>query len=325
MGDALKLVQRQFDDLPITAHLYVTAQCNLDCSYCTEYDNSQPHPTLAQLKLRIDKIAELGCIRLGIQGGEPLMHPDIVAIVAHCKLRGLNVNMATNGFRITEGILADLHRAGLDGISISIDSVNPSAASRKSLKSVSRKLDLLRQSGIAFNVAGVIFDETVEETRELLDYCVAHDIPVHARIVHAGEDGRFGVGRGDTARVESMLDYQEQLKRQGRKIKSAGLIDYQRSVLRGEPYDWECVAGYKYFFVSAKGEFWMCSMNRTPGIDILDVTPEMLRANKGRKSCQDGCGVYCIVSMSIARAKPLRFGLAEMQGWRKRKHAPVPA
>lgn len=318
MSLELKMLQRQFDDLPVAAHLYVTDQCNLSCSYCTEYDNSQAHPNLDVLQARIDKIAELGCIRIGIQGGEPLLHPDIIEIVHHCKKRGLHTNMATNGFRITPAIMQELKDAGLDGISISIDSISPNESSQKSLKSVKGKIQILKDSGIPFNVAGVIFKETVGEAKELIDFCVENDIPVHARVVHAGVSGKFGVERGDVQEVDAMLDYQLELKRQGKKIKSAGLVDYQKHLLRGEPFDWECVAGYKYFFVSAKGEFWMCSMNRTPGTDILAVTREMLRSFKGPKPCQDGCGVYCIVGLSIGRANPIRFGLAEAQGLTKR-------
>jgi hypothetical protein len=39
---------------------------------------------------------------------------------------------------------------------------------------------------------------------------------------------------------------------------------------------------------------------------IMDITPEDLYANYRKKSCQDGCGVYCAVSTSLLYAKPLR-------------------
>ena len=42
----VKMIKREFDTKPIACHLYVTDQCNLDCFYCTEYDNSVPHPSL---------------------------------------------------------------------------------------------------------------------------------------------------------------------------------------------------------------------------------------------------------------------------------------
>ena len=34
----------------------MTDRCNLDCAYCTEYDNSWPHPSLADLKKWIREI-----------------------------------------------------------------------------------------------------------------------------------------------------------------------------------------------------------------------------------------------------------------------------
>ena len=45
--------KRIFDRKPMQCSLYLTDKCNLDCSYCTEYDNSKPHPKLEDLKLSI--------------------------------------------------------------------------------------------------------------------------------------------------------------------------------------------------------------------------------------------------------------------------------
>ena len=38
---------------------------------------------------------------------------------------------------------------------------------------------------------------------------------------------------------------------------------------------------------------------------IMDVTLEDLYANYRKKSCQEGCGVYCAVSASLLVEKPL--------------------
>src|SRR5437016_12703282 len=84
----LRQVPRVFDTKPWAAHLYVTEQCNLDCHYCNEFNNSIPHPVLADLKKWMDHIRKLGVTRLGLQGGEPLKHPDIVGIVRYAKSIG---------------------------------------------------------------------------------------------------------------------------------------------------------------------------------------------------------------------------------------------
>ena len=64
--------KRLFDRKPLQCSLYLTDRCNLDCSYCTEYDNSKPHPKLEDLKLWIRKIRDLGTMRIALVGGEPL-------------------------------------------------------------------------------------------------------------------------------------------------------------------------------------------------------------------------------------------------------------
>ena len=65
------------------------------------------------------------------------------------------------------------------------------------------------------------------------------------------------------------------------------------------------MAGYKLFFVSAQGKFWICSMVHTDK-HIMDVTLDDLYANYKKKSCQQGCGVYCAVSASMLVEKPGR-------------------
>src|SRR5262249_8178425 len=94
-------------------------------------------------------------------------------------------------------------------------------------------------------------------------------------------------------------------KRRGEKIHtSEAILDYQRSLLRGEHVEWTCAAGYKLFFVSAQGRFWICSMVHTSK-HIMDVTLDDLYANYQKKSCQEGCGVYCAVSASLLVEKPV--------------------
>src|SRR5438067_1413546 len=55
--------------------------------------------------------------------------------------------------------------------------------------------------------------------------------------------------------------------------------------------------GYKLFFVSAQGNSG--SAARHMDKHIMDVTLNDLYANYRKKSCQEGCGVYCAVSDSL--------------------------
>ncbi|MBM3262062.1 MAG: radical SAM protein [candidate division Zixibacteria bacterium] len=325
MGFWWKMIKREFDKKPIACHLYVTDRCNLDCVYCTEYDNSVPHPPLEDLKRWIDKIKELGCIRIGLQGGEPLLHPDIVEIVRYCKSADLRTSMSTNGFLLSSELIAGLEDAGLDSMQISVDRMTPIPSTRKSLKTVIPKLELLKKSGLRFNLTGVLFKETLAESKAVLDYGLSEGISAHVRLIHAGPDKHYGADPGEKEALEAMIGLQVAEKKRGKKIHTNWhILRYQQALLNEESLDWTCVAGYKYFFVSAKGKFWLCSMNRHPNIDLTDVTPELLQSFFYKKECQTGCGVYCVVSESLANNHPFRFGMREALGHLRAKTAGTP-
>ena len=74
-------------DHPLLAHLIPIRRCNLSCTYCNEFDDfSKPVPTELMLR-RVDKLKELGTSVITISGGEPLLHPDLDAIIHHMRLR----------------------------------------------------------------------------------------------------------------------------------------------------------------------------------------------------------------------------------------------
>jgi MoaA/NifB/PqqE/SkfB family radical SAM enzyme len=297
--------KRLFDRKPLQCSLYVTDRCNLDCAYCTEYDNSRPHPSLDDLKKWIRKIRQLGTMRIALVGGEPLVHPDIVEIVRYCRELGFATSLTTNGFLLTRKLVAELEEAGLQVMQISVDRMTPSPITKKSFKTILPKLDCFRDSKISLHITGVICADTLPESEAVLETGLSRGIPTEVRLVHADPLHRFRVDRGRREELERFIDSMIERKRRGEKIHtSEAILSYQRSLLRGEHVEWTCMAGYKLFFVSAQGKFWICSMVHTDK-HIMDVTLDDLYANYRKKSCQEGCGVYCAVSASLLVKKPI--------------------
>ena len=297
--------KRLIDRRPLQCSLYVTDRCNLDCAYCTEYDNSRPHPSLNDLKKWIRKIHELGTMRIALVGGEPLVHPNIVEVVRYCRELGFATSLTTNGFLLTRKLLAELEDAGLQVMQISVDRMTPSPITKKSFKTILPKLDYFRDSKISLHITGVICADTLPESEAVLETGLSRGIPTEVRLVHADPLHRFRVDRGRREELERFIDSMIERKRNGEKIHtSEAILNYQRSLLRGEHVEWTCMAGYKLFFVSAQGKFWICSMVHTDK-HIMDVTLDDLYANYRKKSCQEGCGVYCAVSASLLMEKPM--------------------
>ena len=313
---AFEQALRVFDTKPWAAHLYVTEQCNLDCHYCNEYDNSIPNPNVADLKKWMDHIRALGVARIGFQGGEPLKHPEIAELVRYAKsIDFCQVSMSTNGFLLSKQLLAELEEAGLDKLQISVDRMTPIASTRKSMQSILHKLDWFNDSKIKLQVSGVLFNETLDEMGQVIDTCLDRGIPVHARVIH--DDLVHDRALRDPNANEPLLRFiekQEQLKRNGEKIHTSwNLFAYEKKMLLQKPIEWTCVAGYKYFFVSSRGKFWLCSQVRTER-NLLDITREDLLSYNKKKSCQAGCGVYCTAETSLAVNHPLRYAGREIAG-----------
>jgi MoaA/NifB/PqqE/SkfB family radical SAM enzyme len=305
--NVLESGRRLFDRKPLQCSLYLTDRCNLDCSYCTEYDNSRPHPRLEDLRRWIAKIRSLGTMRIALVGGEPLLHPDVVVIVRYCRELGFATSLTTNGFLLTPELLAELEEAGLQVMQISVDRMTPSTVTKKSFKTILPKLDYFRDSKISLHITGVLCRDTLPESRAVLETGLARGIPTEVRLVHADPLSRYRVARGDRAELEAFLDSMIERKRRGEKIHTTeAILQYQRGLLREEKVDWTCTAGYKLFFVSAQGKFWECSMVHTDK-HIMDVTLADLYLNYRKKSCQEGCGVYCAVSTSLLVQQPLRM------------------
>src|SRR4029453_15383478 len=127
----LESAKRLKNRKPLQCSLYVTDQCNLDCAYCTEYDNSRPHPSIDDLKKWVRKIRELGTMRIALVGGEPLVHPDIVDLVRYCRELGFATSLTTNGFLLTRKLVAQLEDAGLQVMQISVVRMTPSQIKKK--------------------------------------------------------------------------------------------------------------------------------------------------------------------------------------------------
>jgi molybdenum cofactor biosynthesis enzyme MoaA len=103
-------------------------------------------------------------------GGEPLLHPQLAAIIQHIKSKRRGANMViliTNGFLLTERHVMALNDAGLDLMQISVDSIAPTASSHKALKTVLPKLQMLADKArFHVKVQSVLTPQTAKQYDE---------------------------------------------------------------------------------------------------------------------------------------------------------------
>lgn len=109
---------------PTLVSFAVTRECNLECKHCYSQSVDSPHPgelNTAEAKQLISQIADAGTHILILDGGEPLMRPDIFELVQHARSTGLTAVMGTNATLITPEVAAKLVEADVQGLAISLD------------------------------------------------------------------------------------------------------------------------------------------------------------------------------------------------------------
>lgn len=109
----------------------VTDRCNLRCIYCMPKEGVEPIPhkeilTYDEIIRLCRCFVSLGINKIKITGGEPLVRKGIADLIGRIKrLDGIkSVTLTTNGVNLKEQ-LPDLMKVGIDGINISLDTLDP--------------------------------------------------------------------------------------------------------------------------------------------------------------------------------------------------------
>ncbi len=113
----------------------ITDRCNFRCVYCMEPDvRFAPPQDLMSVEqiVRIARVAErLGVRKIRITGGEPTVHPELDEILARIgESTDVELALITNGVGLEPSRLRRWKAAGLDRVTISIDSLQPERFTR---------------------------------------------------------------------------------------------------------------------------------------------------------------------------------------------------
>lgn len=154
---------REIDYLRIS----VTDLCNLKCLYCVPKEGIKE--TTASDVLSFEEIVsicrqavKIGISKIKITGGEPLLRKNVAELVKMLRsLPGISeVTMTTNGI-LLPNYIDELKDNGLDGINISIDSLEEEEYSRITgggkLENALKGLDAAIKSGIKVKVNSVLY------------------------------------------------------------------------------------------------------------------------------------------------------------------------
>jgi hypothetical protein len=169
-----------------------SARCNLNCYGCYRKNIKNSHKPMAQVKHELDVFQSLrktDCI--SIAGGEPLLYPHIVELVAEVKSRGLKPIINSNGIALTKELLHDLKKAGVFGFTFHIDSRQgrgrgPEWEGKNELELNELRLYyaemLAAEGGLSCSFNSTVYDDTLHDVPELVAWAQKHIDIVHTMV-----------------------------------------------------------------------------------------------------------------------------------------------
>jgi MoaA/NifB/PqqE/SkfB family radical SAM enzyme len=240
---------------------------------------------------RVDHLAKIGATLIRISGGVPLLHPELEHIIARIRHHGRIAGMITNGYLLMPDRIQRLNDAKLDHLQISIDNVMPDDVSKKSLKVLDKKLQMLAEhADFHVNINSVLGGGTKNPDDALV---------IGRRALELGFSCTVGIihdGHGQLKPLgERELKVYREFKQLGQRS-FAHFSGFQEKVVLGQTIDWRCRAGARYMYVCEDGLVHYCSQQRGfPGVPLLEYTTEdVKREYLTKKDCAPHCTISCV-------------------------------
>jgi MoaA/NifB/PqqE/SkfB family radical SAM enzyme len=282
-------------DHPIMAHIIPIRRCNLSCTYCNEYDDFSKPVALEVMLRRIDLLGNLGTGVITLSGGEPLLHPELDDIIRRIRDNGAIAGMITNGYLLTADRVRRLNDAGLDHLQISIDNIMPDEVSKKSLKVLDKKLQILAEHADFHVNINSVLGGGIHKPEDALT--------VGRRAMELGFTSTVGIIHDGDGQLRPLAEREREvfLEMKSFEKKHFSRLNYfQDNIANGKPSHWRCRAGARYLYVCEDGLVHYCSQQRGfPGKPLEDYTiSDIRREYLTEKSCAPLCTVSCVHQIS---------------------------
>jgi MoaA/NifB/PqqE/SkfB family radical SAM enzyme len=246
----------------------------------------------------VHRIELLGKLKTGVitlSGGEPLLHPELDSIISSIRKNATLAGLITNGYLLTADRIRKLNEAGLDYLQISIDNVMPDEVSKKSLKVLDKKLQLLSEHAeFHVNINSVLGGGISTPEDALI---------VGKRAMELGFTSTVGIIHDGDGQLRPLADREREVFLEMKKFEKkhfSRLNYFQENIAKGQPSDWRCRAGSRYLYICEDGLVHYCSQQRGfPAKPLEQYTvADIKREYITQKSCAPMCTISCVHQIS---------------------------
>lgn len=166
----------------VHVNLQILYRCNYRCTICDFWKpawHQKPLLSAAQVEVISEKLNLLGPQIISIGGGEPMLHPELAAIVRALARHHFPV-MITNGSQVTPEHARELFEAGMVEISVSVDYADPQMhdAQRGVPGAYAKAIEALQilqanrtEPLQRVNMISVVLEDNLSEVEPLIDIC----------------------------------------------------------------------------------------------------------------------------------------------------------
>jgi len=273
-------------ELPAVCDVSVTNVCNAACDFCGfARDKTLAGPAryvdAGAFSRALPILHRRGIRYLTLQGGEPLVHPDVVRLVSQTVAAGISCAIITNGWFLPRYI-GSLASAGLDRLIISIDSANLAEHERnRGLDGLERCLAegiaQARACGLPVQASVTVsrlvrYEELPNTLRRLGFDCASFSYPRRepfgsTSLVY-GESDLVDLDRDE---LLAALEAIGRLRKQFPVLNPRASLAEVARYVRGEEQAVPCVGGYKYFYLDWNLDIWRCEAWNEPLGSVFDL------------------------------------------------------
>jgi MoaA/NifB/PqqE/SkfB family radical SAM enzyme len=273
--------------LPAICDVSVTNVCNAACDFCGfARDKTLAGPRryidLAEFSRALPILRRRRIRYMTFQGGEPLVHPDIVALVRSATEAGIECGVITNGWFLPEHIEA-LAAAGLKRLIVSIDSHSMAKHDlNRGLNGLHRRIKEGITRGRTFGIAAsasvtvnrlVDYEALPEALEQLGFHAVSFSYPRRepfgsSSLVYSEHSALLDQQPGELLEVLAAI---RRMKKRFRVLNPAVSLDEVARFIRGEKQLIPCIGGHKYFYMDWNLDIWRCEAWTQPLGSVFDL------------------------------------------------------
>ena len=161
----------------------MTTRCPRDCAYCANVWKADPAyprdglPAAELVELTLGALRASGLAKVQVTGGEPLLRPDLMEILAGLRDGGAAVSMITDGGLVDAAVARELARLGVAPVQPTLlaarREVHDALKGGESFDLTVAAISHLRRAGVPVSVAFVCVQPNAADFRDVIELCFA--------------------------------------------------------------------------------------------------------------------------------------------------------